>query len=57
MKIEFNRVTWYSKLAALVLFLVVVPVLCFYIGEQYGSLKAEYPGSVQSGILASGNAK
>ena len=42
MKIVFNKVTWYSKLAAVILFLIVVPVLTFYIGEQYGLLKAAY---------------
>ena len=42
MKIEFNKVTWYSKLAALILFLIIVPALCFYIGEQYGLVQAEY---------------
>ena len=33
--IEWNRVTWYSKLAALFLFLFIVPVLAFYVGTQY----------------------
>src|SRR5690349_18913841 len=40
MKIEFNRVTWYSKLCAIILFLLLVPILCFYIGEKYGLLLA-----------------
>lgn len=40
MKIEWNRVTWYSKLGAIILFFVVIPVLAFYIGEQYGLLEA-----------------
>lgn len=35
MKIEFNKVTWYSKLGAAILFLVIVPILAFYIGRQY----------------------
>jgi hypothetical protein len=35
MKIKFNEVTWYSKLAAVILFIVVVPVLTFYIGMKY----------------------
>ena len=34
--IRWNEVTWYSRLAAIFLFLGVVPVLCFYIGLQYG---------------------
>ncbi len=33
--IEWNRVTWYSKLGAALLFIVVVPSLAFYIGRQY----------------------
>ena len=41
MKIEFNKVTWYSKLLALVLFLVVIPWLAFYIGEQYQIVKSQ----------------
>lgn len=35
MSIKFNEVTWYSKLGAVILFLVVVPILAFYIGGQY----------------------
>jgi uncharacterized protein YecT (DUF1311 family) len=41
MKIEFNTVTWYSKLAAEILFLLVFPVLGFYIGTQYELTKFE----------------
>jgi hypothetical protein len=33
--LEWNKVTWYSKWGAIILFLLVVPVLCFYIGTQY----------------------
>jgi hypothetical protein len=33
--IKFNEVTWYSKLCALLLFLVVFPALTFYIGMRY----------------------
>lgn len=33
--IKWNEVTWYSRLGALILFLAVVPALCFYIGTQY----------------------
>jgi hypothetical protein len=33
--IKWNEVTWYSKLGAIILFLAVVPTLCFYIGMQY----------------------
>jgi hypothetical protein len=33
--IKWHEVTWYSKLGAIILFLGVVPALCFYIGTQY----------------------
>ncbi len=33
--IQWHEVTWYSRWGAIILFLVVVPVLCFYIGTQY----------------------
>jgi hypothetical protein len=33
--ISFNKVTWYSKLLAIVFFLGVMPALSFYIGMQY----------------------
>ncbi len=36
MKIKWNKYTWYSRTAALLFFLLVLPVLTFYIGEQYG---------------------
>ncbi|MFA6601633.1 MAG: hypothetical protein WCT02_02110 [Candidatus Paceibacterota bacterium] len=35
MTIEWNKVTWYSKLGALILFVIVVPFLTFYIGREY----------------------
>lgn len=34
-KIQWNEVTWYSKLFAILFFLGVVPSLSFYIGTQY----------------------
>ncbi len=33
--IKFNEVTWYSKLAAVLFFLAILPVFTFYIGMQY----------------------
>ncbi|MSU55492.1 MAG: hypothetical protein EXS46_03070 [Candidatus Taylorbacteria bacterium] len=33
--IKWNKVTWYSRLGALILFLIVVPILAFYVGTQY----------------------
>ncbi len=35
MNIEWNRVTWYSKLLAVILFIGILPVLTFYIGSKY----------------------
>jgi len=35
MKIEWNKVTWYSKLLAVILFL-----LTFYIGFKFGQINA-----------------
>ena len=50
---KYNQVTWYSRLGALILFLFVVPVLCFYIGTQYQATKDLYddlqPVSSKSG--------
>jgi hypothetical protein len=40
MKIEWNKVTWYSKLCAVVVFLLTL-LLGSYIGAQYGELEAE----------------
>jgi hypothetical protein len=39
MKIEWNKVTWYSKLLALAFF-VVLPFIGFYYGTQYGKMVA-----------------
>ncbi len=33
--IKWNEYTWYSKLAAVIFFIGVLPVLTFYIGTQY----------------------
>ena len=35
MKIVFNKVTWYSKLAAVFVFFVIVPLVSFYLGSYY----------------------
>lgn len=43
--IEFNKVTWYSKLGAFIVLVVIVPALAFFIGMKYGLLKAQYPSS------------
>lgn len=33
--IEWNKVTWYSKLVAIIFFIAVLPVLSFNVGVQY----------------------
>ncbi len=35
MNIQFNVVTWYSKLLSIIFFIAVLPALTFYIGRQY----------------------
>jgi hypothetical protein len=35
MNIPWHKVTWYTKLGALLLFVVVVPIISFYIGREY----------------------
>lgn len=39
--IKWNEVTWYSKLLAIIFFVGVFPVLCFYIGKEYGEVKEQ----------------
>lgn len=39
MKIIFNKVTWYSKLAAVFVFFVFVPLVSFYLGSFYEQTK------------------
>jgi hypothetical protein len=34
-KLEWNKVTWYSRMGAILLFLGVLPSISFYIGTQY----------------------
>ena len=35
MKIKWNKVTWYSKLAAIIFFIGVLPATTFYLGMAY----------------------
>lgn len=35
MQIQWNVVTWYSKLLAIVLFIIILPTLTFYFGMRY----------------------
>lgn len=39
MKIELHKVTWYSKLAALLLF-IALPFIGFYLGVKFQELRA-----------------
>jgi hypothetical protein len=40
MKIEWNKVTWYSKLAAVILFVAVL-FLGIYLGIKLGEIRGE----------------
>ncbi len=35
MKIKWNKVTWYSRWGAIILFIILLPILTFYIGRRY----------------------
>ena len=39
--IKFNEVTWYSRWAAIIFFIGVLPALAFYIGVQYEKVASE----------------
>lgn len=55
---KWGEVTWYSRLGAIILFIGVVPLLCFYVGMQYGLLVTEsnfigakgYAGSIEKSV-------
>ncbi len=53
MSIKFNEVTWYSKLGAIILFILVVPCLTFYIGRQYEATLAVTDNAESSGVAVS----
>jgi hypothetical protein len=58
MKIEWNKVTWYSKLIALALF-VALPFIGFYYGVQYGKTVAvlgQAPTTVATSTVVSPSA-
>ena len=57
MHISFTTVTWYSKLGAVLLFLLVVPVLCFYIGEQYALTRLAIEGTAAVRMVPSVHAQ
>jgi len=41
MEIQWNEVTWYSKLAAILFFVGVLPVLTFFMGMEYREVQAD----------------
>lgn len=49
-KIQWNKVTWYSKILALVIF-VAFPFIGFYLGVQYGLVQAFVAASPTSALL------
>lgn len=51
-KIEFDKVTWYTKMISIVLFLGLVPILVFRIGSLYGSYTAESVETLRSVEIA-----
>ena len=50
--IEWNRVTWYSRLGAMIFLLGVLPAVSFYIGTQY-ELTATSLAEAQTAVLSS----
>jgi hypothetical protein len=46
--IEWNTITWYSRLAAIVFFVGILPVLNFYIGVQYQQTTAALERSAEA---------
>jgi hypothetical protein len=37
--IKWSEVTWYSRWGALILFLIIVPIIAFFIGQRYQEVK------------------
>lgn len=52
MKIEWHKVTWYSKIVALALF-VALPFIGFYIGSRYGGAQEHIKVAEEGGLLPS----
>ncbi len=42
MTIQYNKVTWYSKLLAAIVVFGFIPTLAFYIGAEYTKVKAGF---------------
>ena len=45
--IQFNQVTWYSKLASLIVLLIALPIITFFIGAKYQDNKNFFKAEVQ----------
>lgn len=41
MEIQWNKVTWYSKLAAIIFFVGVLPVFTFFMGMEYKEVQED----------------
>lgn len=41
MNIQWNKVTWYSKLLAAIFFIFALPVITFYVGREYEETKKQ----------------
>ena len=52
MKIEWNKVTWYSWLCTAVVFLGVLPVLALYIQADYNFTQAEITRPMERLLIA-----
>jgi|GEM_PF-3991617 len=39
MSIELNKVTWYSRVAAVILFIIIFPVFAFYFGYKFRQIE------------------
>lgn len=50
MEIQWNEVTWYSKLAAILFFVGVLPVFTFFMGMEYREVQADiFESSLKTG--------
>jgi hypothetical protein len=45
--IQFNQVTWYSKLASLIVLLIALPIITFFIGAKYQDNKNFFKAEAQ----------
>jgi hypothetical protein len=55
--IKFNEVTWYSKLAAIIFFIGILPILTFYIGTKFQEAKKITELSVENNVIHSTSPK